>query len=362
MKKLTLDNLDDLAIGSAILGSGGGGDPRYSYMMARYEMEKKGFVSLINYAELKPDDLIVPIGFMGAPLAEMEKIQNGREFLMLFDVLEETLKKKITVVMPFEIGGINAFCPLLVAAQRGLPVLDADTMGRAFPEAQMSSCHLMGITSPGFITDSLDNTAVIHAKNSLMMEKIGRHITVAMGSSSAFAYFLLNGRQAEKCTVPKSISKAIAIGKAHRKSRENGSDPLDAILTLCKGIYIGTGKIVDIDRAISKGFLKGTVTIQNSHEKMELGFQNEFLVAKRNEKIVATTPDILILLEEDTGTPITSDSLQFGLKVNLIAIPAPTIWTSQAGLALVGPRHFGYDVDYQPINKTNKSSSRNLVA
>lgn len=352
MKKLTFDNLDELAIGSAILGSGGGGATIYPYWMALYEVEKKVSVSLMSLSELKPEDLVIPIGFIGAPLAEIEKIPSGREFQTMFAILEKRLGKKIDVIMPFEIGGGNAFTPLMVGAQLGLPVLDADTMGRAFPETQMSSCYLHGLScSLAFLTDSLGNTVTIEATNCFSLEKIARQTAVAMGSSAAFALFPMTGAQAKICTLPKSISKAIAIGKIYLESKKKGKDPLESILSLCKGTCIGSGKIVDIDQMISNGFLNGTVTIQNKSDKMELFFQNEYLVAKHNEKIIATTPDILMLLEQETGTPITSEILRYGLKVNFVTFPAPSIWTTPKGLELVGPRYFGYEIDYQPVNK-----------
>ncbi|KIC74467.1 hypothetical protein DB42_BD00150 [Neochlamydia sp. EPS4] len=358
VKKLTLQNLDDLAIGSAILGSGGGGDSTYAYMMARYEMEKKASLSILNYADLKPEALVIPIGFMGAPTVEMEKIVTGRDYVELFKIVEKNLNKKITAIMPFEIGGHNAFTPIITGLQMGLPVLDADMMGRAFPEAQMSSGHLYGVSpNPGFISDSLDNAVVIHAKNTFALEKIGRSATIAMGSIAAFAFYPITGAKARECTVPNSISRAINLGKAHRSAKEKGEDPLEAILNHCKGILIGSGKITDIDREISKGFLQGSITIQNSKDKIELIFQNEYLLAKINSKIIATTPDILMLLEQETGAPITSELLQYGLRVNLIALPAPEIWTTPQGLALVGPRKFGYETDYKPIHKARQKSS-----
>jgi DUF917 family protein len=357
MKKLTLNDLSDLIVGSAILGSGGGGDPTLTYLMAKYEMEKRGFISLIGYNDLKPDGLIIPIGVMGAPIVLKEKIPNGHEFLKQFELIEKTFDTKITAVMPCEIGGISAFIPLIVAAQAGLPILDADTMGRSFPEAQMSSCNLQGAScSPGFISDGLGNITVIYAVNSHALERIGRHIIVAMGSIGFTSFFLLKGSEAERCTVSYSISKAIAIGKAHRIAKENGKDPVNSILSLCKGILIGSGKITDVDCVIDKGFNQGMVKIQNNHEDLELTFQNEYLLAKRNGEVVATTPDIIMLLEENTGTPITSEWLQYGLKVNLIALPAPSIWTTPKGLQLVGPRHFGFEVDYKPINTYEKIS------
>jgi len=352
MKELTLDHLENLAIGSAILGSGGGGDPTYFYMMARYEMERHGPVSLIGINDLNNDDLVLPVGFMGAPVAETEKIPSGREFFDVVNTLEKILEKKIDVVMPFEIGGMNAFIPVIVAAQNRIPLLDADLMGRAFPEGQMTVCNLAGVNpSPGVVADSLGNTVIIHANDSHTLEKFGRQVTIAMGSIGAFGYYPFLGLQAETFTISKSISKAIAIGKLHREAQKKEESPLDAILKLCKGVHLGSGKVVDIDRVISKGFVYGKIVIEHQKDMIEIVFQNEFLIAKLNEQIVATTPDILVLFEQETAVPIMCESLQYGIKVNLVALPAPEIWTTPAGLALVGPRHFGYNVDYQSVEK-----------
>lgn len=359
MKKLSIEHVFDIGIGSSILGSGGGSDTELSYMMAKKQMEKAGPVKLISYSDLKPDDVILPIGNMGAPSAETEKLVSGKEFEIMFDYIRKNLNKKISVLMPFEIGGGNGINPIIEAAKLNLPVLDADTMGRAFPEAQMSSCNLMGACpSPGFITDCLGNTTVIYAANTHTLEKIGRQICVAMGSIAAFGFFPLTAANAEKCTFPKSISKALSIGKAVREAREKGNDPIDAVLTVCKGKKIGSGIITDIDRVIDRGFLRGVVTIRDKKEKIELGFKNEYLIAKCDNKFIATTPDILMLLEQETGAPIDTTKLQYGLKVHLIALPAPALWTTPAGLQLVGPRHFGYETDYRPISsqKANNPS------
>ena len=72
----------------------------------------------------------------------MERLLSGNELSILLQTIEEKLLRKPTVLMAAEIGGANAFTPLLAAAKTGLPILDADMIGRAFPELQMSSCFL----------------------------------------------------------------------------------------------------------------------------------------------------------------------------------------------------------------------------
>jgi len=363
MKKFTLSNLDDLAIGAAILGSGGGGDTAYPYMHARTVFDKWGPSTLITTAELKADDYVLTIGYIGAPLAESEKIFSGREFNIIINQLEQTVQKKVTALLPLEIGGGNAFSPFVIAPELGIPIVDADAMGRAFPEAQMCSCGLLGASvAPAFITDCLGNSVVIYANNTMTVEKIGRQITVAMGSIAGCGLYPMSGAQVPKMTLDKSISKAVALGKASREAKEKGQDPISAILQTCKGMLLGNGKITDVDRVIRDGFIKGSIVIQNKSEYIELFFQNEFLLAKINGKVVATTPDILTLLEVDTGLPITSESMRYGLKVNLIALPSPPLWTTQEGLALVGPRHFGYEMDYTPFHKVKQHANAVGVA
>lgn len=82
---------------------------------------------------------------------------------------------------------------------------------------------------------------------------------------------------------------------------------------------------------------------------MTLEFQNEFIVAKSSEKIVATTPDLITLVDTDTGEPITTDELKYGLRVTTLVLPCPPIMNSKKALEFVGPKAFKYEnVEYHP--------------
>ena len=48
--------------------------------------------------------------------------------------------------MSCEIGGGNGLEPLAIGARMGLPVVDADFMGRAFPELQVQYTHAAHIS------------------------------------------------------------------------------------------------------------------------------------------------------------------------------------------------------------------------
>ncbi len=62
-------------------------------------------------------------------------------------------------------------------------------------------------------------------------------------------------------------------------------------------------------------------------------------------------PDLIAVLDAETGQPITTESLRYGFRVVILGIPCHEKWRTPAGLALVGPRYFGYDTDYIPVEE-----------
>ena len=70
-------------------------------------------------------------------------------------------------------------------------------------------------------------------------------------------------------------------------------------------------------------------------------------MAERDGKVLVTTPDLITLLEAESGNPVTADSLRYGLRLVALAFPCDPQWRTPAGINLVGPRYFGYDADYQ---------------
>lgn len=222
--------LDALVIGANILGSGGGGDPAYDLLIAKECIREWGPVLLMPVEELDDQAWAAPIGYMGAPLVCLEKIPSGREFPLIIKQLAQC-KRPISALVPFEIGGSNAFAPFCAAGQLGLPVLDADTFGRAFPEMNMSVCELAGLSpSPAIIVDNTDQYAIVHANDGESMERQLRALTTAMGASAAVCTYPMQGYQAKQTLIKGSISSAIQMGNAFLAAREKGELIAPALL------------------------------------------------------------------------------------------------------------------------------------
>ena len=60
-------------------------------------------------------------------------------------------------------------------------------------------------------------------------------------------------------------------------------------------------------------------------------------------------PDLICLMDSASGDAIGTETVRYGQRVTVIALPAPAILTSERGLKKVGPRAFGYDLDFLSV-------------
>ena len=263
--------------------------------------------------------------------------------------------EKATALISNEIGGSNSVEPLIPAAIAGLPVIDADGMGRAFPELQMKTFFVYGVPwFPMAIADEKGNSVVIRETiTPAWAERLARSITVQMGCIACYAVAPMTAEQVRKTAVPNTLSMARDLGDAVKGARAEGRDPLLAILETCPGKVLFSGKVVDLDRRTAAGFARGTLALDGldeyAGERMVIEFQNENLIARREGEIVCTVPDLICAVATELGDPVTTELMRYGLRITILGFPAPALWTTPEGLAVAGPQAFGYDTEYIPL-------------
>lgn len=350
MRLLDPSALRDLARGCAILGAGGGGDPRIGLLQALQASEEYGPVPLVDLDELPDDALIMPCGGIGAPTVGLEKFDNGDEGGRLRDHLEQLTGRRVAALMSSEIGGSNGLQPIAWAARIGLPVLDADGMGRAFPEVPQVSMHVAGISpSPCVMTDERGNVIVFRAVSGQWLERLARAAAVELGGGAASTEYILTVAQAREAALLGSVSLAMRIGQA----AAGAADPVAAVLAATSGFGLVTGKLTDVERRTTGGFARGSVEVEglgpHAGRLVRLEFQNENLVAVERGRVTASVPDVITVLDTATADAIPAERLRYGQRVTVIAFACHALWRTAAGLALAGPRAFGYDIDYVPV-------------
>lgn len=354
LRMIDADDLDDIAVGGAILGTGGGGDPYIGKLMAREAIRRNGPVRLIDVDEVDDDDWVVPACMMGAPTVMNEKLPQGDEIVIAFRKLEAYLGRPIAAILCAEAGGLNSTMPFVVGAQTGLPVVDGDGMGRAFPELQMVTFTLHGVSAtPMVLADDKGNSIILDTIDNHWTERLARSATVDMGGAALLAFYPMTGATAKKAAIRRTLTLATDLGRTLRRSRAKHSDPVLAMQERLGALPLFRGRVRDVERRTVGGFARGETTIEglgsDKGSTLSLDFQNEFLIARRDDVVLATTPDLITLLDVDTGDPITTESLRFGLRVAALGIPCTPQWRSSGGIELVGPRYFGYDLDYRPL-------------
>ena len=213
-------DLDDIAVGGAILGTGGGGDPYIGKLMAQQAIRKYGAVRMIDVAEVEDDALVVPCAMMGAPTVMVEKIPQGDEILTAFRKLERFLGKKIGAILCAEAGGLNSTIPFVIGAMTGIPVIDGDGMGRAYPELQMVTFTLHGVSAtPMVVVDDKGNSILLECIDNRWTERLARAATIEMGGSVLISLYPMDGLTAKKSAVRGTLTLARRLGEILRESR-----------------------------------------------------------------------------------------------------------------------------------------------
>jgi DUF917 family protein len=343
--------VDDIALGAGILGSGGGGDPQIAVLVARAAIAKYGPIRLLDVEDVPDERWLIPPAWLGAPTVTLEKLPSGGEARAAFEALERFLGERAFGAYPSEIGGANSLAPFPAAAEIGIPLIDADMMGRAFPEVQMTTAAMYGIrATPMSMADAKGNTVVIQTQDNISAEQLARALSVTMGGSASICNYAMTGLDAKQALVRGSLSRARSIGRALRESWIRKQDPVAGLIDLLNATLLCRGKIGSLQRRTERGFAMGDVGVEGSGswqgQRLDVAFQNENIIARRGPVVAATTPDLISIVDDASGRAIATESLRYGQRVAVLGIPCDKKWHTPQGIALTGPLYFGYDVDY----------------
>jgi len=215
----------------------------------------------------------------------------------------------------------------------------------------MVTFTLGGLTAtPMAMMDDKGNGATFDTVSNAWTEKLARALTIEMGGSALVSLYPATAGQMKPTLIRGSLSVAHRIG---RIMAEHGAGACAALAEAFDGAHLFQGRVRDVERRSEGGFARGTVRLEGIRDfrnrEVTLSFQNEFLVAREADTVLATTPDLITLLDAYSGKPVTTEAVKYGLPVNVLGLPCDPIWRSDAALRLVGPRYFDMGVDYTPL-------------
>lgn len=360
MRELGIPEIEDIALGAALLGAGGGGDPYIGKLTAIGAVKECGPVRLIGADEVPDDAFIMPAASMGAPTILAEKGVGADEFDRLFGMVSQFHGRQVYATMPMEAGGVNSMLPIAAAARLGIPLVDADGMGRAFPELQMVTFTIGGVpATPMAFIDEKGNCGILSTITNKWTEEIARSVTMTCGGTLTIALFCMDAPTLRKYGVHGIITRSEELGRAIRTAKAEaaaaGITPEEHFIRFTGGHRLFKGKITDVLRETRGAFNFGRVMLdgigedRGSHASID--FQNENLSCVVDGETMATVPDLICLVDAETFTPIPTDALKYGKRVLAVGLECFHLWRESAGLDLVGPRYFGLETDYLPIEE-----------
>jgi hypothetical protein len=355
MRYLNEADIEALAVGAAILGTGGGGNPYIGKLRCLQELRRGRQIPLIGLDELADDACIVSIGGIGAPIVSIEKLEEGNEGLRALRALEAFSGRRVDALIAGEIGGGNALEPILTAAAAGIGVLDGDGMGRAFPEMQMTTFSIYGHRStPAALADERGNVVLFeHTASEVWFEKLARSTVVAMGGTAVGAEAPMRGVYVKRAAIPGTVTQAIRLGGLVLGANRDHRNAIDLICAEERGIHLMDAKIVDLQRHLRGGFSVGELALEgidkHAGSRARVAFQNEFLSFER-DGVEVCVPDLVVILDVDSGHAITTDVLRYGQRVAVLGLPCHPLLRTPQALAVVGPTAFGLEgVEYRPL-------------
>jgi DUF917 family protein len=364
------EDCEDFILGCLLLSTGGGGDPEWGRRMLKEALEDGISLEWVD-ASVIADDVwtVTPYG-MGSIAPVSQETQREIERLGLVagvgdeamaqvvKQLEEYLAKPIGCLVPVEIGPGNTPAPLVTGARLGIPVVDGDYAGRAVPEEMQATTYLHGKNSwPAASLDEWGNVAIVkYAVSFHMFERIGKMLAVAGYGTTSMAGTPLPAAEMKEVLVHGTLTRCLDIGQAMREARMKGDDPINAAMEVTGGWRLFAGVVTGKEWEDRDGYMYGTTHVKGTGDyegqTLDVWFKNENHVSWLNGEAWICSPDLVSLVRKPSGEGTTNTDIKEGDDVVAVGIKGLEAFRTEFGLnQAAGPRYFGFDIDYRPIEE-----------
>ncbi|UZD89785.1 DUF917 domain-containing protein [Cognatishimia activa] len=366
MKKLSRQNLEDILFGATILGTGGGGEISDGLAMIDDALTKGKSFNLVSLDEAPEDALVCTPYMLGAisPLPAEEEKKYERlprmaepSILAAFNRFEDYLGRKFYGTISCELGGSNTAAAFYAAAMADAYIIDADPAGRAVPEITHSTYYINGLPAAPIVTANAFGETIIceNVMDDERAEHIVRALSVVSRNDIAAIDHALEIREIRHAVIPGAISMAMRMGETWRKTKGRGADVPEAIANEGRGAVVFRGIVGENSWKTEDGFTIGDIAIEgtgeHSGDQYRIWLKNENMIGRLNDQVHATIPDLICLIDIETGDPVTNPNYFRGQKVSVVILPAPAPFLTPKGLSAFGPAYLGLKQSYQPALK-----------
>ena len=367
----------DFLTGLKLMGTGGGGSPKTGLELLTNALAEGLNLTWIDAADL-PEDVFSCTTYGSGSISEgrpdsLEDIERLGQKLgipvkfgyrgpeMAVRELATYTGVKIGALVAVELGASNTPAPLVTAAQLGIPLVDGDYSGRAVPEDMQTTYFLKGIkTYPAAITDWWGDVLILkEAADTRMGERMGKMLAIASHGVVFIASMVLSAKDTRETVVPGTLTLSYELGKAMRQARQTGKDPVAEAERMLDGWELFRGEVAAKEWEDKEGVMVGTTHIRGTGafagHSMDVWFLNENHVAWLDGSPYVFSPDLIILADPASGEGYTNTEIKAGHPVTVLGAKGFPAFRNPKGIEFFGPRYWGFDFDYVPIEEAAKS-------
>lgn len=373
IRNLTEQEVVDMLVGSCIQATRACDASRY-VEQARERMAQGTQFTMISAGDLPDDWMVIGPAGVGGGGAWQHVIERTREQelptvpdsrVKAIQFLADYLETEFRAVLRVEPAGAT-LAALMTSADLGVPVVDACMSARARPEIQQQIPWISGFpsTPTALVTRWGDSVLVKSAVDDYRSEDLARAVAVSSGGGSSIAMNPMSGAQVKAGTIAGNLSEAILLGRTVREAREAGSDPIAALVQVTNGYELFRGVVSKSESWGDRGFSWTEAEIAGTGDyeghTYSVFVKNENIVSWLDGVVDVTSPDYIWNLNPETGEAMTSDFLggyPEGTEVAMVGVASHAAWRSEKGIEVLGPRHFGFDFDFTPIEELQAARS-----
>jgi uncharacterized protein len=359
---------DDFLRGANFMSASGGGDPVVERRQLHEDVRDGLEIGWVPLDQFGGDEILFSVCYSGSiapesfddPEERALALGGGkiyeRPFVEAIRLLEEVLDVRCGGLVSIELGGINSGAILSAAARAGLPLVDGDYAGRAIPELHATAPHMHGAqVLPFACVDHFGNEVIIRSSPSnAWAERISKHLAFSSLGLIACAFAALPASRVAEIYIPDTMSECLALGRAIREARESGTDPVAAACESIDGALLFRGIVTGREWA-NTGYMEGTHELEGIGEyaghKLAVWFRNENHVSWLDGEPWVSSPDLVEFCDALSGEPLVNTYLELGQEIAVVGRRRRDQFDSPAGLETLGPRHFGFDVEFRGIEE-----------
>jgi DUF917 family protein len=367
-----LETVTDMCWGLAFFGTGGGGKVEAGIDLLTPAIRAGREITLVSPDELADDVWTCWALIVGGkdpdeepPAEELARFGLVRQefpdivprLVAAARELSAFRKAELGALVSMELSSAATAATIMTGLELGIPTLDSDYVGRAIPEIVLNTLELRGILpTPVAMIDRWGNRLLLKsAVSAAMTDRIGRMVSrAAYGRGIATTGHFLQMRAARPALVRGSVLRALAAGRALRKGAGDRDDRLAALKAVTGGRLLFEAEVVATEWRDTQPYTFRELTYRLkgigawAGADFAIWVKNEHHAVWRDDIVIATSPDVVAVLDSDTNRPLTTlGEVTDGRRVAVFAVKAlDPVWATAQGRALLGPRHFDLGFDY----------------